>query len=188
MTGACQGDFICNEPFKMSKGEFARKMFQLWGVIPAALLSIVFILGVAAGLVLDIRYIIVSAMAVFILFPMVILFLYYYHGLNRDSYFNIVSHNLTFCDSGVKITMFFTSESEESEECKTDVEVETKEVTSFIKWDEIGKYRVYTDSVVYPVGKPVRGFIWLPLSAFENIDAFKSAIDLFSLNLKKIRR
>ena len=33
-------DFLCNEVFRMTKGDFARKMFLFWGVTPDIVLSL----------------------------------------------------------------------------------------------------------------------------------------------------
>lgn len=187
MTESCQNKYVCEAAFRMSKGDFARKMARFWGLTPGLLLLLVFVFGLVAGMFLDIRYLIVSAMAVFILLPMVMMFLYYYHGLGKNCYFNIVDHNISINEGCLEITMYFpvvslaTETDEESADAK-DVETRVSKLT--INYNDILNYRVFSDCVVYPVGKPMSGFVWLPLSAFNDADSFRNTVALLSSKLK----
>lgn len=186
MTESCQNKYVCEAPFRMSKGDFARKMARFWGLIPGLLLFMIFLFGLVAGIFLDIRYLIVAAMAVFILLPMVMMFLYYYHGLGKNCYFNIVDHNLSIKEDCLEITMFFpaVSVTETDEEPTGAKEVEPRVSKLTINYNDILNYRVFSDCVVYPVGKPMSGFVWLPLSAFNDADSFINAVASLSSKLK----
>ncbi len=186
MTESDQNRFVCAAPFRMSRGDFARKMLRFWGLIPGIVLVTIFISGLAVGLFLDIRYLIVSAMAVFIVLPMVMMFLYYYHGLGKYCYFNIVDHNISIKKDCLEITMYFHEEEVNdcgTEECERNSEKLIRESILSINYRDILNYRVFSDSVIYPVGRPVAGFIWLPLSAFDDIDSFRKAVSLLSSKL-----
>lgn len=186
MTESCQNKYVCEAPFRMSKGDFARKMARFWGLIPGLLLLMIFVFGLVAGIFLDIRYLIVAAMAVFILLPMVMMFLYYYHGLGKNCYFNIVDHNLSIKEDCLEITMYFpvVSATETDEESTGAKEIEPRVLKLTISYNDILNYRVFSDCVVYPVGKPMSGFVWLPLSAFNDTDSFRDTVSLLSSKLK----
>lgn len=160
-------DFLCNEVFRMTKGDFARKMFLFWGVTPAIVLSLWFVAGLVFGIVVNIVYFAVAAMALFIMLPLVMMFLYYSHGLNKYCYFNVVDHNISLSENGVMVTMYFPVTSEGSDDTDNN-ENETKKSEVFINYSRFGAYRVFSDSVVFPIDKPVSGFLWMPLSAFED--------------------
>ena len=85
---------LSEQPFRMGRGDFARKMFHFWGITPLLLLCALALVGIFAGFLIDIRYSILALMVVFILMPTVMMFLYYYHGLSENCRFNIVDHNL----------------------------------------------------------------------------------------------
>lgn len=186
MTESCQNKYVCKAPFRMPKGDFARKMARFWGLVPGLLLFMIFLIGLVAGIFLDIRYLIVAAMAVFILLPMVMMFLYYYHGLSKNCYFNIVDHNLSIKEDCLEITMFFPAVlvTETDEESAGAKEVEPRVSKLTINYNDILNYRVFSDCVVYPVGKPMSGFVWLPLSAFNDADSFRNAVASLSSKLK----
>lgn len=155
----------------MGKCDFVCKMLRLWGIPPIIILCAGFIVGIIVGVRFDIRYLIVSAMVIFIMLPMILIFMYYYYGLGANCHFNIVSHNIRLSDNGVEIIKFFPSFDEEGE---------FKIIKGFINYNDIGKYKVFEDSVVFPVGKPVNGFIWLPLSAFPDAGSFQTAVRAIS--------
>lgn len=175
-------DFLCNEVFRMTKGDFARKMFLFWGVTPAIVLSLWFVAGLVLGIVVNIVYFAVAAMALFIVLPLVMMFLYYSHGLNKYCYFNVVDHNISLSENGVMVTMYFPVTSEGSDDTDNN-ENETKKSEVFINYSRFGAYRVFSDSVVFPIDKPVSGFLWMPLSAFEDGPEFENAVRKLSSKL-----
>ena len=79
---------LSEQPFRMGRGDFARKMFHFWGITPLLLLCALALVGIFAGFLIDIRYSILALMVVFILMPTVMMFLYYYHGLSENCRFN----------------------------------------------------------------------------------------------------
>lgn len=178
-------DFLCDEAFRMTKGDFARKMFLFWGVAPAIVLSLWFATGLIFGIVVNIVYFAVAAMALFIMMPLVMMFLYYSHGLNKYCYFNVVDHNISLSENGVAVTMYFPVSSEDSEGSDND-EIETKKSEVFINYSRFGAYRVFSDSVVFPIDKPVSGFLWMPLSAFGDEREFENAVGKLSSKLTSV--
>ena len=55
----------------------------------------------------------------------------------------------------------------------------------YIDYDRIMSFKVFDKSVVFPIGTPVNGFVWLPLSAFDSVDDFRKALDKISAKIKK---
>lgn len=110
------------------------------------------------------------------------MFLYYSHGLNKYCYFNVVDHNISLSENGVMVTMYFPVTSEGSDDTDNN-ENETKKSEVFINYSRFGAYRVFSDSVVFPIDKPVSGFLWMPLSAFEDGPEFENAVRKLSSKL-----
>ncbi len=194
MTEPVQNNYLCGAPIRMTGGEFALKMFRFWGLIPVIFMSVFFLSGIAVGFLLDIRYLIVSAMAIFILLPTAMMFLYYYHGLDKNCYFNIVDHNILLKDDCIEITMYFhlvddmgndkDIADDNCSDSNCEISRSVRKSILSINYKDIGKYKVFSDCVIYPIGRPVTGFIWLPVSAFDDAVSFREAIGLLSSHLK----
>lgn len=164
----------CCMTFRMKKVDFMREMFRFWGLAPLAAPLLLSVAGIITGCLVDISYFMIPAMAVFIIVPMLLAFLYYYHGLSRNCYFNVVDHNLGLGENGVEISMFFSTPDGDG---GADADTEGRKCIRFnIEYCQIQKYKVSGDSVIFPVGKPMNGFIWLPVSAFEDMETFGQVV------------
>ena len=162
---------LCPQDFRMSGAEFARKMYFFWGLPSTIFLAVLFVTGVTLGIFVNPVYFILSLMAVFILLPLILMFLYYFYGLRGECYFNMTAHNFILKEDGIEVRMTFPPKDEDDEEKTHSIK---------IKYEEIGPYKVFSNCVVYPVGKPMKGFIWIPLSAFSDNREFTDAIALVS--------
>lgn len=169
---------LSEQPFRMGRGDFARKMFHFWGITPLLLLCALALVGIIAGFLIDMRYSILALMVVFILMPTVMMFLYYYHGLSENCRFNIVDHNLYVEEQALRVSMYFPNPTEEDADAR-------KQMDFFIDYNRIRSFKVFDKSVVFPIGTPVNGFVWLPLSAFDSVDDFRKALDKISAKIKK---
>jgi hypothetical protein len=75
--------------------------YWLWLVLPVALCAIL-------ALWVDVRFVIVAMMVLFIILPMVLALLYFYYGLSPEARWSIMDKIVTLDDRG--ITLDFTDE------------------------------------------------------------------------------
>ena len=75
--------------------------YWLWLVLPVALCAVL-------ALWVDVRFVIVAMMVLFIILPMVLALLYFYYGLSPEARWSIMDKIVTLDDRG--ITLDFTDE------------------------------------------------------------------------------
>ena len=75
--------------------------YWLWLVLPVALCAIL-------ALWVDVRFVIVAMMVLFIILPMVLALLFFYYGLSPEARWSIMDKTVTLDDRG--ITLDFTDE------------------------------------------------------------------------------
>ena len=73
----------------------------LWLVLPVAVCAVL-------AIWVDVRFVIVAMMALFIVLPMVLALLYFYYGLSQEARWSIMDKSVTIGDAG--ITLEFTDE------------------------------------------------------------------------------
>ena len=96
------------ENVSVSSGLYMRRLcllfiadYWLWLVLPVALCAVL-------ALWVDVRFVIVAMMVLFIILPMVLALLYFYYGLSPEARWSIMDKIVTLDDRG--ITLDFTDE------------------------------------------------------------------------------
>lgn len=140
--------------FKMSHSAFSRTIVTISGKPYIISLGILTILGVIIGIYVDIRYLILALIIVFIISPAVLSILYYSEGLKRISCLNVVNHSLVYDEDSVAIETY------------DDEDFPIRKVV--IPYDKLGKMIIGSESVTFMLKERNDGFLWVPISAFEN--------------------
>ena len=93
---------------KVSSGSYMRELCLLfladnwlWLVLPVAVCAVL-------AIWVDVRFVIVAMMVLFIVLPMVLALLYFYYGLSQEARWSIMDKSVTIGDAG--ITLEFTDE------------------------------------------------------------------------------
>lgn len=153
--------------FKMPHGNFIRTILiqngKMWLLIPVMLILI----GLVLGIVADYRFAIVGLMAFFILLPLELLFIYLYYGFLETFYFNVTLHKIILDDSEITVSMKW----KKIKEIDGIVEEEDFIKSITFKRDTFCKFIVLKDAVVLRA-KAEKGFLWLPVAAFEDENQF----------------
>jgi hypothetical protein len=96
------------EDCKVSSGTYMRHLCALfmadnwlWLVLPVAVCAVL-------AIWVDVRFVIVAMMVLFIVLPMVLALLYFYYGLSPEARWSIMDKAVTFGDNG--LTLEFTDE------------------------------------------------------------------------------
>lgn len=140
------------------------------------LLTIALILvGLALGLVLDYRYAVVSLMIFLILFPLMLAIAYIYDGFLKTCYFNTTLHKISLSANEIHVIMKWKNVKENANGDGEEKEEEVIKNLTFRK-DEFGKLVVLNDSVLIRA-KADKGFLWIPVDAFENEECFTEFVN-----------
>lgn len=92
--------------FKMNGKSFALEMISTYGKKWIALLLVLSLPALAAGIFHDLRWIVVFFMIICLVAPLMLSFLYFYYGLSPLASFNVASHSLKFIENGIFVTVF----------------------------------------------------------------------------------
>lgn len=187
--------------FKMSQRALLSYLYSEHGRV----WTIVFLVGIAililAGIFFyDLRLIICGLIVLFIVVPMVIAYLYINYALDPECAYNTLLHTLHLDSDGIEITVYpsmskKTDEGKDLEEAgaediniahEADVEeisnLDNEEITFIhrVMYNDLHRYKVGLNSVIIPVGRFRRGFIYIPRKAFECQETFEDFIKRIS--------
>lgn len=166
----------------MSHGSFMMRMvylycsWWLWGSVSVIALSLI------PGIFIDIRWLIVSSMLIFIVAPMLFAFLYISIGFRRENVANVVWHKVRIEDDGISVIVYkpvFDSEIQD------DSEEEPKREVSFeytISYADIRRINIENNSVTLPSRHT---FLWMPVECFGNTCTFNQALEFIAKRINK---
>lgn len=184
--------------FRMGGMRFARELIFRYAAAWLLALSMLAVVGLAFGVAVDLRWMVVALMLVFVVIPMVLAVCYYYFGLRRECYVNAFPHTLEITPEGITATMHFKSRRPAGENPADEMETEPEEkiVTEFFPSEMLGDIRLGPSSFTLPVtsrGEKAEGmgkhrsagFIWIPVEAFDCEEDYAAAVDMLNKKLRK---
>lgn len=191
------------EVIRMSNSRLIVTMFYLYSLCPIVILVILAVAAITAGIVYDIRWAIVFLLVVFIVTPLLMTFLYFYHGLRSSTASNVTPHTLLFSHEGITVKILEVDDKPldpddntpdaEEQPCSTD---ENKPRHSspkhyslrhklFFPYAGIDRYRAGRDGFIITLREPEKGFLWLPYDSFGNLETLQYALGFLS-PIKKV--
>lgn len=188
---------IESDYFRMDGGDFAFKMFVMYG---KKWLTILFGCGIAAivlSFIFDIRILIIGMALIFIVIPGVAAWLYYNYGLRKECFVNIFTHKLALTANGIKCEVQFPPYKREniksgdideknevySENEETDIGQESRNY--FFPYTMMSAYHIYPKGIVIPLLNDAKGFLWVPKNVWgESGDGFTQFIDNLRIDTK----
>lgn len=191
-------EYLCSEPYKMNGLRFASEMIFRYGGTWLLSLSAVGVIGIVAGIVVDLRWLVLALMVVFIVIPMVMAYIYYYYGLRKECYVNVVEHTARIDDESIVMTLLLPSaaqvedtESEETEnnviDCSaSDSTVEKRRVDVAFPYSDLKRLEMGMNSIVIKFKINRKGFLWIPANAFTDEAQFVKVYDALSQKIENI--
>lgn len=184
---------ISDNEICMERGRLMATLFYLHARPLILILSLLALALLAAGIFIDIRWAIVFLMIVFIVAPMAMSFLYFYHGLKPATAANVVPHYITFTPEGFSLDIIereadpkwnddTEQEPESGEEDKNDQESEVKEKETKIRYTipypypSIKQCRPGRDGYIITFDDSAAGFVWIPYTLLAGQADMKNII------------
>lgn len=165
------------ERFRMGTGAYFTRLVYLHGTRPIVIVATLFLVAFILAFALDIRFAIVAVMIAFIIVPLAMAWLYFFHGLLPGYAFNISWHILSVSPEGIEVILFRPVYSRESDK-ESDEDTER-----IVRWEmgkrlffpkeEIGGILTGGDGVTVPLKG---GMIAIPRDAFKNQEDYEKFV------------
>lgn len=171
------------EMLQMPRMRLNTTLLYLYGWIPIASMALLAIPALLAGIFHDIRWLIVFLMICFILSPMLMAFLYFYHGMRLSTSSNVALHRLIFEPEGIKVTVYALETSDnrhdtvDNDSNGNEPIPEPLHSTNY-PYTAIKEVSTGPDSVILRLSPPYGGFLWLPYTAFGKSEMFSKALGM----------
>lgn len=175
---------VVTEIFRMGKQSHAMHMVHLHGKPWMALMSCLAVASLICGIFIDTAWSVVFLMMVFIVFPAILAYLYFFYGLIPESAMNVAPHRLIFHKDSISSEIYALQKTapeatEEEDEKRTENPIHILNVPL----KSVESLTVGISSVTLSL-KGKGAFIWIPVDAFPSEDLFKMAIQLSTRYLK----
>lgn len=163
----------------MKRSQLLAILTLLYGWSWLLVLGIAVIATMGIGIFIDIRYSIISLMIIFLVSPLFIAYLYFYHGLKPMTAINIVPHRLKISNNGIGIDIPekpYPDKKEENIKGSAGLAI-------FHPYSSFGKYISGNTGFILIFTDHNNGFLWVPYSIFRNdtesrdfLEAFQKAL------------
>lgn len=139
------------------------------------------IVSMAIGITMDLRWLIVALMVIFLAIPMLMTLLYIGSAFHPGVFFNLTSHRLKIDDEGIKVITEIKMTPDVSEEYPENYTGEKElieERITYIPNSSLGGVKVFSDFIIIEIS-PVSdipqkgGWIYIPIKAFPDNSIIK---------------
>ena len=137
----------------------------IWLIIALTGVALFIILGIT----LDPRFYVLTLIWIFLFFPLIIAFLYFFYGMEPLTAFNSIPHKLIFSKDAIKVRLIRKEESGENE-------IENNNYYTVDKSSFSGM-KTGADFVLLQFNKS--GWLYLPVSSLSSLNDFKKIIGIF---------
>lgn len=152
--------------FRMSQSAFVRMLAGKY--IPVAIpVAAAVVIGGIAGALFDVRVIILALMALLIIAPMLMAFLYFNYALKPGCVANTLNHCLSFSQEEIRVEI-----------TPRPLGDDDKQQTVIQRFDiaTVSRINASSSAITIILGGKEDGFIWIPYSAFLSPDHLKHSL------------
>lgn len=175
--------------FRMGKGNLASHLLMMHGVLWLICMSVLALLALVSCLFVDLRWGVVFLMIVFLIAPMVLAFLFFFYGLQQFTAVNTVYHSIALTDEGMIINVYDKKRQDKGNSDEKDSKGQNEGfdllLTYKVSYSDLGRINVGMKSVTFPVREKGKGFVWIPMNAFDDSRAFSDFIGLISSGMER---
>lgn len=180
-----------SKEYRMGSGRFASELLFRYGGWWLLLLSMTAVAGIVLGICLDLRWMVVGLMTVFVVIPMVLAFLYYYYGLRRECFVNTIPHKIDVSEDGItvllRISASVQSESSDTDSLQENNDAELEYRREFFPFSAMSPYRIGNNSVIIPFRSPAKGFLWIPADAYDDEEILADTLRFIDSRISPIK-
>ena len=172
---------------KMDARSFVMELVFRYAWIWILGLSVVAVMGIALGITVDLRWLVVGLLIVCVVAPTLLAFLYYYYGLQRGCFVNTLPHRIVIADDGL-IARLVIPVSDKKEHDDGDNEDNTADKyrirDEFFPFDKMHRFVIGNNSAIIPLKSDLKGFLWIPANAFNDESHLSDLLKLLDSKIK----
>ena len=112
---------------RIKSGKLLGILYMMYGTGWTILSLVGVIVFIVLGFTIDLRFFVLALIWVFLIIPMIVVFLYIYYGMKPLTAMNCIEHELECNSSGCKVIVANGNEDEESNKEKREYDVEMKD-------------------------------------------------------------
>ncbi len=201
------------ELISMNRSRLLATLLLLYGWRWLLVLTLAVLVTMFIGILVDVRWAIISLMLIFIATPLLMAYLFFYHGLKPITAINVVPHELAIEEKGVTVIIpeqIFTEQKgrdkseyqkrddrETEQKCKIDSKgvsgIHNNEIS--VKREKRIIFYLYSDFRSHYTGNTgfllmardiTKGFLWLPYSSFQDSQQREMFLSEFHKSQPKI--
>ena len=150
----------------------SKKMFSILFMQNGILWFLIALIGVVIfsifGIFTDPRFFVLALIWVFLIFPMIVAFLYFFYGMKPLTTFNAIPHKLQFTDNVITIQFFKENENELIIEPSKDYQIRRKDFKEMKRGSD---YMILFFNNLW--------WLWVPISGFDSLPELQKAINPF---------
>lgn len=158
---------MTSKPFSMPSKKMLTALYLEYGSVWTIIAVIGIVTFVVLGVTVNLKFLILALIWVFLFWPLMVAFLYFFYGMRPLTAFNSISHTVSF--SPEEVTVQIHEEDPENSEPGKEFKVAA---TRF------QKVKTGADAMILFFGD--EGWLWIPLSAFDSIDDFKKILQMLN--------
>lgn len=173
---------IESEIYKTGKGRFAMLLFERHGSSwLIGCVALIFV-SIFLGIVLDYRIFLLALIIVCLVAPAMMMILYFNYGLKGLNYINVIDHKVAVGEGMVNITLYGRKDDAISEDNESEAEEEQSEPMQEIRTysfppDRLGGFTLGSDYALFSFSPASDGFLYVPVSAFTDIEMFSEFVE-----------
>lgn len=165
----------------MPRSRLLATLILLYGWPWIGALSVAFFATVAIGIFIDLRWVVISMMLIFLIAPLLIAYLYFYHGLKQMTAINVVPHILTLSDADIIVDIPAKDiQTDRSTDNSTDIPTREDEDCKAAQWRRLlfpyssfqGLLTASSGYLLMATNKE-NGFLWIPYTSIADENTLK---------------
>lgn len=180
----CHSDHVTtatSDIFRMTGFNQALHLLRFYGRPWLTIAAVAAIAALITGFMIDIVWIIVFLMIVFLIFPALLAFLYIFYGMVPETAMNITPHRLLFGEDGIQSQIFVRIQPSQENNGKSQFELRH---TVTVPLSAVKSVSAGLSSATLVLKGAHPAFIWIPVEAFRSEQEFSKAIDIVFRQLR----
>ncbi len=149
------------EIFKVSPSIYMRTLMAMWIKRNWWAIALPVAACIALALTVDVKFVYVALMMVFVVIPPIMMIVYFYHALSPESRMSILLHKLTLDDNGITVTYEPIDEDTPAPRPAT------------LAWSEIKCVTYSRNAMVYRLTSGRYSILYLPYASFASKEGLR---------------
>lgn len=138
---------------------------------------------IVLGFIIDFRFYFLALFSVFVIIPLILAFIYFYHGLKPLTAYNVIPHSIEIDNNDLKINLFGGGGSDKDSTNEEGLQENRRQIE--MKNYKVSKIKTGTDYFLVFMNSPVEGILHVPVGCMEDPIHFKKLFNYFQHSMNE---